>query len=94
MTTSSTPLTPQQTQEINTQALAAVQRGREMLTRAHEQREKLGLTPQKLQQMFDSAPPGSRAWVNAAVTAGLAVASGSKPHTNPAARARRPRSLV
>ncbi len=94
MTTSSTPLSPQQMQEINGQALAAVQRGREMLTRARQQREKLGLTPQKLQQLFDSAPPGSRAWIHTAVTAGLAVAGGSKPQANPSARARRPRSLV
>ncbi len=94
MTKSSTPMTQQQMQEINGLALIAVQRGGEMLARARRQREELELTPQKLDQLLYSVPPGSRAWINTAVTAGVAVVSGSKPHANPSARARRPRSLV
>lgn len=94
MSTTSTRLSQEQIHKINQEALAAVDRGHQMLDRAHSQREKLGLTPQKLQQINDALSPGSRAWINTAVSAGLAVATGAGAKDKPRKRTSKSRTMV
>ena len=86
-------LSKEQIERINAEALAAVSRGREALGNARAARQRIGLTDEKLQKLFDALPPADRAWVNTAARAGLAALTGSKPETAKT-RPRRTRSLV
>ena len=86
-------LSRQEIERINTEALAAVERGRKALAAARAVREKIGLTDEKLQRAFAALPPDSRAWVSTAVNAGLAALTGPAP-VAAKQRPRKARSLV
>jgi hypothetical protein len=92
MSNPSTLLSRDQIDRINADAVAAVARGHEALAKSREARTRIGLTDEKLQQMFDALPPDSRAWVSTATRAGLTALAG-RPETAQS-RPRRTRSLV
>jgi len=93
MSKSPTLLSKEQIEKINAEALAAVKRGREALAKAGEARKRIGLTDEKLQQLYHTLSPGGRAWVKTAVGAGLAALTGAAPGAAKA-RLRRTRGLV
>jgi hypothetical protein len=93
MSNALTLLSREQIDKINTDAVAAVARGHDALAKAREARARIGLTDEKIQQMLDTLPPDSRAWVSTATRAGLTALSNSGAEAAKA-RPRRPRSLV
>ena len=93
MSNPTTLLSRTQIDKINSEALTAVARGRETLASAREARARIGLTDEKLQQMFAALPPDSRAWVSTATRAGLKALEDAGAETAKR-RPRKSRTLV
>lgn len=88
-------LSPEEIERSKAATKAATERLREAVAGLREENQRLGLPAEELQQMYDSALPGTREWIDQAVKAGrqrlAAIASGP---SQAAGRPRKRRVMV
>lgn len=85
-------LNQEEIKTINAQIMASMERGRETLAQSRERRAQVGLTPENVKKVYDALAPADRAFIDKAVSLGVAELNAA---TKPAStHARKPRQMV